>query len=56
MVLSAPTRVVFFIALILGLIGTIGTFVALPMVAGYTTYLLIVAFFLLVAGSMLSGL
>jgi hypothetical protein len=54
--LSAPTQPVFLIAVILGIIGTVGTFVSLPIVAGYTTYMVIAGFVLLALGSMVKGL
>lgn len=59
MKLSAPTKLVFLIALILGglgiLIGTLGL-VSIPALAGFVKWLLPAGFILLVLSVMLPGL
>ncbi|BCJ91636.1 hypothetical protein IZ6_23710 [Terrihabitans soli] len=55
--LSAPTQPVFLIALIVGVLAIVSLLgVAIPVVSGYATWLLIGAFVLLVLGNVLRNL
>ena len=53
--LSAPKKNVWLIAVIVGVVGIIGTFVAIPFVSVYAFWLVVVAFVLLLAGTALKG-
>ena len=55
MKLSAPTQIVWIIAVILGVLGLLGHFAGVP-VGGYSFELLAVGFILLTLGTMLKGM
>ncbi|HOJ00957.1 MAG TPA: hypothetical protein PLL88_05005 [Anaerolineaceae bacterium] len=55
MKLSAPTKLVFWLATILAVLGIIGNFVALPVIGGFTFWLLAAGFVLLWLGNVLKG-
>ena len=54
--LSAPKKVVWLIAVILGVLGLIGHFVVLPVVTPYSFWLVAVGFIILVLATLLEGL
>lgn len=53
--LNAPTKLVWFISLILGILGILFSFVTVNIVSDYSLWMLIVAWVLLVLGTMLKG-
>lgn len=55
MKLTPPTKAVFWISVVLGLLGLIGTFVSIPFVSGFAFWFVFVGFALLVAGLVLKG-
>jgi hypothetical protein len=55
MALSAPTRPVWIIAIILGILGLLGRFVAIPFVTAYAFWLVAVAFVVLAIATALKG-
>jgi hypothetical protein len=55
MALSAPTRPVWIVAIILGVLGLLGKFVAIPFVTAYAFWLLAVGFVVLAIGTALKG-
>jgi membrane protein YdbS with pleckstrin-like domain len=56
MKLTPPTQLTFWISVILGLLGLIGTFVSIPFVSAYAFWFVVVGFALLVAGLLFKGL
>ena len=55
MKLTPPTKIVFWLATILAVLGIIGNFVALPLIGGYEFWLLAAGFVLLWLGNTLKG-
>jgi hypothetical protein len=55
MALSAPTRLVWIIAIILGVLGLLGKFVAIPFVTVYAFWLLAAGFVVLAVATALKG-
>jgi hypothetical protein len=55
MQLSAPTQVVFIIAVILAVLAVIGVFVSIPFVSAYAFWFAIVGFVVLAAGCLMKG-
>jgi hypothetical protein len=56
MKLSAPKKVTWWIAVIVGVIGLVGLFVTLPVVGGNAKYLVAFGFVLLALATYLKGL
>ena len=56
MKLSAPKNVTWLIALVLGVLGILGTFVRIPLVTDYSFLLVVVGFVLLALATLLKGL
>ena len=56
MTLSAPTKPVWTISIVIGLLGILGTFVSIPLVAGNQFWLVAVAFALLAIATTAKGL
>jgi hypothetical protein len=56
MKLSAPKVITWWIAVILGVIGILGSFVTIPFVSTYAFWFVVVAFVLLVLATLLEGL
>ncbi len=54
--LSAPKQTTFWLALILGVLGILGTFVTIPFVTAYAFWLLVIGFVLLALGNLMEGL
>ena len=55
MKLSAPTKLVFWIATVLAALGILGTLVTLPIISGIAFWLLAIGFVLLWLGNVLKG-
>ncbi len=55
MALSAPTRPVWIIAIILGVLGLLARFVAIPFITAYAFWLVAVAFVVLAIATALKG-
>lgn len=54
--LSPPTQVAWIISLVLGFLGIIGYFVAIPFITVYAFWLVVIAFILLVLATLLKDL
>jgi hypothetical protein len=54
--LSAPKNVTWIVAVVLGLLGFIGNFVALPVIGGFSFWLLFIGFAILVVATFVEGL
>ena len=54
--LSAPTKPVFLIAVILGILGIVGTFVAIPVVSANAFWILAAGFVILTVSTLLKGM
>ena len=56
MKLNAPTKIVWIIALILGLLGIIAALVTVPILSGISFWLVAIAWLLLILSTYLKGL
>jgi len=56
MKLNPPKNITFWISVVLGLLGLIGSFVSIPVVSGLAFWFVFVGFALLVAGLLVKGL
>ena len=56
MKLNAPKTITWWIAVVLGVVGIIGSFVAIPFISIYAFWLVAIAFVLLALATALSGL
>ena len=56
MKLSEPKNVTFWVAVVLGVLGFLGNFVAIPFVSGYAFWFVFFGFALLALGNLLKGL
>ncbi len=56
MKLTPPTMLVFWISVVLGLLGLIGTLVAIPFVSAYAFWFVFVGLLLLVLGLLVKGM
>lgn len=54
--INPPKMITFWIALIVGVLGILGNFVAIPVVSGLAFWFVTVGFLLLVAGLLVKGL
>lgn len=54
--LSPPTQPVWIVSLIVGILGIIAYFVAIPIISVYAFWFVVVAFVLLVLATLLKGL
>ena len=52
---SAPKSIVWIIALIVGVLGIVGYFVAIPFVSAYSFWLILVGFVMLAVGTTFKG-
>jgi hypothetical protein len=55
MKLSAPTKLVFWIATVLAALGFVGNFVTLPVVSGLSFWFVVIGFVLLWLGNAMKG-
>ncbi|MBN1303875.1 MAG: hypothetical protein JXA13_05525 [Anaerolineales bacterium] len=53
---SAPTQVVWWIAVIVGVLGILGTLVSIPVVSVYAFWLVAIGFILLAVATIVKGL
>ncbi|HQZ13488.1 MAG TPA: hypothetical protein PK286_11455 [Devosia sp.] len=53
MTLSAPTQLVFWIAVIVAVVAIISTFVAIPVISQYAFWVAILAFVILAGGTLM---
>ncbi len=56
MKLNAPTQNIWLIAVIVGILGVISTFVAIPFVSGYAFWFVTVGFAVLALASVVKGM
>ena len=56
MKLSAPKTTTWWVAVVAGVLGIVGTFVSIPVVSSYTFFLVAAGFVLLALGTYLKGL
>lgn len=56
MKLTPPKQITFWISVVLGLLGLIGSFVAIPVVSGFAFWFVFIGLALLVAGLLVNGL
>ena len=56
MKLNAPKQITWYIAVVLGVLGILGTLVSIPVVSGLAFWFVAVAFILLALGSFVKGL
>jgi hypothetical protein len=54
--LSAPKNLTWIIAVVLGVLGFLGNFVALPVIGGFTFWLLFLGFAILAVATFVEGL
>ena len=54
--LSAPKNATWWVAVVLGVLGLLGNFVALPVIGGMSFWLLLLGFALLVVATAIDGL
>jgi hypothetical protein len=55
MTLSAPTQMMFIIAVVIAIIAIIGVFVAIPFVSAYAFWILVLAFVILAGACLMRG-
>lgn len=55
MKLSPPKHVTFYIAVILAVLGIIGSFVSIPVLSGLAFWLVVAGFVVLAAGNLIDG-
>jgi hypothetical protein len=53
--LSAPSQVVFWIAVVIAVLAIIGTFVAIPVITPYAFWVAILAFVVLAGGTLMKS-
>lgn len=56
MKLSAPKNITWWVAMILGVLGLLGNFVALPVIGGFSFWLLFLGFAVLALATAVEGL
>jgi hypothetical protein len=56
MKLSAPKNITWWIAVVVGVLGFIGNFVAIPVIGGLSFWLLFIGFALLAVATIIKGL
>lgn len=56
MKLSPPKHITFYIAIVLAVLGVIANFVAIPVLSGFSFWLVVVGFVLLAAANVIEGL
>ena len=54
--LSAPKNITWWIAIVLGVLGLLGSFMAIPVISGLSFWLLFLGFALLAVATMIEGL
>lgn len=56
MKLSAPKQIVWIVAVVLGALGVLSTFVAIPVITGNAFWVVVIAWLLLVLATLLNNL
>ena len=56
MKLSAPTQMVWYIALVVGIVGVLASLVTIPVLSGFAFWLVVIAWLILVVGTAMKGL
>lgn len=56
MKLNTPKNVTFYVAVVLAVLGLLGTFVTIPVVTGMAFWFVVVGFVVLAAGNLMAGL
>jgi hypothetical protein len=56
MKLSPPKHITFWIAVIVAVLGVIANLVTLPVLSGFSFWLVVIAFVILAAGNMIEGM
>jgi hypothetical protein len=51
--LSAPSQIVFWIAVVVAVLAIVGTFVAIPVISSYAFWVAILAFVILAGGTLM---
>jgi len=54
--LSAPKMVTWWVAVVIGLLGILDHFVKLPLIGGFSSYLVVIAFVILAVATVVDGL
>lgn len=54
--LNAPKNTTFYVAVVLAVLGLLGTIVTIPVVTGMAFWLVVIGFIVLAAGNLVSGL
>jgi len=55
MKLTPPTKNVFYISVVLAVVGILGSFVSIPFVSGYAFWFVVVAYVVLFLGNTMKG-
>jgi hypothetical protein len=56
MKLTPPTQNVFYISVVLAVLGILGSFISIPFVSGYAFWFVVVAYVVLFLGNTMKGL
>lgn len=56
MQLSAPKQVTFWVAVVVGLVGLVSSFVAIPVLSGFAFWIVVLGFVILIAANLMEGL
>lgn len=56
MKLSAPTQMVWYIALVVGIVGVIAGLVTIPVLSGFAFWLVVIAWVILVVSTAMKGM
>ncbi|MCD4803222.1 MAG: hypothetical protein K8R16_09825 [Anaerolineales bacterium] len=53
--LTPPTKNVFYVSVVLAVLGILGSFISIPFVSGYAFWFLVVAYIVLFLGNTMKG-
>lgn len=56
MKLSAPTQIVWIIAIVVGIVGVLASLVSIPVLSGFAFWIVVIAWLILVASTAMKGL
>jgi len=56
MKLTPPTQNVFYVSVVLAVVGILGSFISIPFVSGYAFWFVVVAYVVLFLGNTMKGL
>jgi hypothetical protein len=54
--LNAPSKMIFWISLVLAALGVVSTFVPIPVVSAYAFWVVVVGYIVLAAGTVMKGM